>query len=120
MVAVAVALPQQRVLSAEEEAARDRDRNAQITSYTNEQTPDGGNNVAFEADNGISQQEKIELKYVTVTDENGDVRDVLVPFYTGSFSFQQPDGSFVQREYYTDETGIHFVADDLPVAPQAF
>jgi len=120
MVAVAVALPQQRVLSADEEAARDRDRNAQITSYTNEQTSDGGNNLAFETDNDISQQETIELRSVFVTDEDGNEVEKIIPFYRGSFSYLQPDGSFVQRSYYTDQFGIHFEGDDLPVAPEAF
>lgn len=32
--------------------------------------------------------------------------------------FPQSDGTFVERQYYSDETGIHFIADDLPQAPQ--
>ena len=36
------------------------------------------------------------------------------------FRFPNPDGSFTERRYYTDETGLHIEGDDLPQAPQAF
>lgn len=79
--AVAVARPQ----SLTEDEARERDRNAQILSYNNEQTPDGGNVHSFESDNGISREETIELKEVRVLNEDGQEEYRLVPFYTGSF-----------------------------------
>ncbi|XP_043225641.1 larval cuticle protein 16/17-like [Amphibalanus amphitrite] len=120
LAAVALARPQEFSADPELEALRDRDRNAEITSYQNEQTQDGGNVHSFTATNGIERQEEIRLQEVRVINENGDEEFRLVPFYTGEFKFPNPDGTFTTRRYYTDETGIHFEGDDLPVAPQAF
>ncbi|XP_043225588.1 larval cuticle protein 16/17-like [Amphibalanus amphitrite] len=120
LAAVALARPQEFFSDAEREAIRDRDRFAEITSFENQQTQDGGNVNSFTATNGLERQEEIRLQEVRVINDDGQEELRLVPFYTGSFTFPNPDGTFTTRRYYTDETGIHFEGDDLPVAPQAF
>merc|ERR1712071_65746 len=117
LAAVAVARPQDNLSDSEFDEIRNRDRNAEITSFENQQTEDGGNRHSFKATNGIERKEEIRLQEVRVINEEGEEEFRLVPFYTGEFSFPNPDGTFTTRSYYTDETGIHFVADDLPQAP---
>ncbi|KAF0311724.1 Larval cuticle protein 16/17 [Amphibalanus amphitrite] len=120
LAAVALARPQEFFSEPEADSLRDRDRYAEITSFENQQTQDGGNINSFTATNGLERQEEIRLQEVRVINEDGQEEYRLVPFYTGSFKFPNPDGTFTERKYYTDETGIHFEGADLPVAPQPF
>ena len=85
MAAVAIARPQDFLSEDDLEAIRDRDRNAEITSYENQQTQDGGNVHSFSATNGIERQEEIKLQEVRVVNEDGQEEFRLVPFYTGEF-----------------------------------
>ena len=85
LAAVAVARPQELLSDSELDSIRDRDRNAEITSFQNEQTQDGGNIHSFTATNGIERQEEIRLQEVRVINEDGDEEFRLVPFYTGEF-----------------------------------
>ena len=87
LAAVAVARPQEFLSEGELEAIRDRDRNAEITSFDNQQTQDGGNIHSFTATNGIERQEEIQLKEVRVINEDGEEEFRLVPFYTGEFKY---------------------------------
>ena len=84
LAAVALARPQE-LTDAEFDAIRDRDRNAEITSFENQQTQDGGNVHSFTATNGIERQEEIRLQEVRVINEDGEEEFRLVPFYTGEF-----------------------------------
>ncbi|XP_037080739.1 cuticle protein AM/CP1114-like [Pollicipes pollicipes] len=111
LLAVVAARPQDAV------ANRVRDREAQILTFKNENKEDGSNENSYTADNGISHDETIELKEVQATDEDGNIVTRVVPFYTGVFSFPLDDGTFVKRRYFTDDTGLHIEADDLPQAP---
>ena len=92
--AVAVARPQELLSDSELDSIRDRDRYAEITSFENQQTQDGGNRNSFTATNGIERQEEIELKEVRVINEDGEEEYRLVPFYTGSFKYVKSSPCF--------------------------
>ena len=85
LAAVAVARPQEFLSEGELESLRDKDRNAEITSFENQLTQDGGNRNSYTSTNGIERQEEIELRDVTVINEDGKEEVRIVPFYTGSF-----------------------------------
>ena len=87
LVAVAAARPQEVYSEDEREAIRVRDREAQITSYQNEPTQDGGNINSYTASNGIERQEEIKLKEVLIINDDGQEEYRLVPFYTGSYQY---------------------------------
>ena len=87
LAAVAVARPQEFYTDAELDAIRERDRTAEIVTFENQQTQDGGNVNSFTATNGIERQEEIRLQEVRVINEDGQEEFRLVPFYTGSFKY---------------------------------
>ena len=91
-----------------------RDRNAAITSFTNERT-DAGAQHSFPADNGLKRTETLKLQEVVTLDEYGKEVVSVVPVYSGEFQFQLDDGRVVTRSYHTDVTGrLVFAGTDLP------
>ncbi|XP_050342288.1 endocuticle structural glycoprotein SgAbd-8-like [Nymphalis io] len=69
---------------------------------------DGSYQYAFETGNGISADEKGELKKV------GDVETLAV---SGQFQYPSQDGQNIQLTYIADENGFQPQGAHLPTAP---
>lgn len=69
---------------------------------------DGSYQYAYETGNGISADQKGELKKV------GDVDALEVQ---GEFSYPSENGDAIHLTYTADENGFHPVGDHLPTAP---
>ncbi|KAF7994438.1 hypothetical protein HCN44_003910 [Aphidius gifuensis] len=80
-----------------------------IRSQTQDSSPDGSYNYAYETENGISVSEEGSPKAAGPEGPAETVR--------GRFQYTAPDGTPIIVEYYADETGFHPSGAHLPTPP---
>ncbi|XP_066254022.1 endocuticle structural glycoprotein ABD-4-like [Euwallacea similis] len=80
-----------------------------ILSQTNDLGIDGSYRWSFEAENGISAEERGQPKNANSQDPIEEAQ--------GSFQYTAPDGTPIQLQYIANEGGFQPTGAHLPVAP---
>ncbi|XP_067634210.1 endocuticle structural glycoprotein ABD-4 [Eurosta solidaginis] len=82
-----------------------------ILKYNKEQSEDGSYKTEYETGNNIIHEETGFLKDFSEANPNG----VLVQH--GQYSYQSPDGGYINVQYTADENGFRATGDHIPTPP---